>query len=319
VDTTNKITERSDGDLDRIIRELNTRWTGKLPVEAIRAAQEHREEMIPRLIQTITDATEQAKSGPTPKGNAHFFALFLLTEFKAIESLPAILDAISLPGEGPFDLFGDAVTENLWRVLAVFATEPFDTLDALISDVSLNEYVRWQAAHAYLCLVRDGLLTRDEAVDRLRNHLRDAIRNGDAVLAEGMVSDLYSYSPHEAEAEIREAFQLGLVDTRMIDIKDVERSLIEGESHFQSALDHCREAGIADTVEELKSWSCFQEEPESQPHIPINTWQNGSDWDFDLSSREPSMTIRNTQQRVGRNDPCPCGSGKKHKKCCGAK
>jgi hypothetical protein len=21
-------------------------------------------------------------------------------------------------------------------------------------------------------------------------------------------------------------------------------------------------------------------------------------------------------QKVGRNDPCPCGSGKKHKKCC---
>ncbi len=23
-----------------------------------------------------------------------------------------------------------------------------------------------------------------------------------------------------------------------------------------------------------------------------------------------------TQENVGRNDPCPCGSGKKHKKCC---
>jgi hypothetical protein len=23
--------------------------------------------------------------------------------------------------------------------------------------------------------------------------------------------------------------------------------------------------------------------------------------------------------RVGRNDKCPCGSGKKHKQCCGAK
>jgi uncharacterized protein YecA (UPF0149 family) len=23
------------------------------------------------------------------------------------------------------------------------------------------------------------------------------------------------------------------------------------------------------------------------------------------------------QVRVGRNDPCPCGSGKKYKKCCG--
>ena len=26
--------------------------------------------------------------------------------------------------------------------------------------------------------------------------------------------------------------------------------------------------------------------------------------------------IRNTEQKVGRNDPCPCGSGKKFKKCC---
>ncbi|MBR2861273.1 MAG: SEC-C domain-containing protein [Clostridia bacterium] len=24
-----------------------------------------------------------------------------------------------------------------------------------------------------------------------------------------------------------------------------------------------------------------------------------------------------TSQKVGRNDPCPCGSGKKYKQCCG--
>ncbi|MBU5428438.1 SEC-C domain-containing protein [Tissierella pigra] len=24
----------------------------------------------------------------------------------------------------------------------------------------------------------------------------------------------------------------------------------------------------------------------------------------------------NTRQKIGRNDPCPCGSGKKYKKCC---
>lgn len=24
------------------------------------------------------------------------------------------------------------------------------------------------------------------------------------------------------------------------------------------------------------------------------------------------------QEKIGRNDPCPCGSGKKFKKCCGA-
>ena len=31
----------------------------------------------------------------------------------------------------------------------------------------------------------------------------------------------------------------------------------------------------------------------------------------------PVATVRNTESKVGRNDPCPCGSGKKYKKCCG--
>ncbi|MDD3448692.1 MAG: YchJ family protein [Gammaproteobacteria bacterium] len=29
-------------------------------------------------------------------------------------------------------------------------------------------------------------------------------------------------------------------------------------------------------------------------------------------------TVRRDAPKVGRNDPCPCGSGKKYKKCCGA-
>lgn len=29
-------------------------------------------------------------------------------------------------------------------------------------------------------------------------------------------------------------------------------------------------------------------------------------------------TVKRTSAKVGRNSPCPCGSGKKHKKCCGA-
>lgn len=29
------------------------------------------------------------------------------------------------------------------------------------------------------------------------------------------------------------------------------------------------------------------------------------------------QTVVNTEKRVGRNDPCPCGSGKKYKNCCG--
>lgn len=32
----------------------------------------------------------------------------------------------------------------------------------------------------------------------------------------------------------------------------------------------------------------------------------------------PVKPIVREADKVGRNDPCPCGSGKKYKKCCGA-
>ena len=37
------------------------------------------------------------------------------------------------------------------------------------------------------------------------------------------------------------------------------------------------------------------------------------------SGEAPSKveTIRRDQPKIGRNDPCPCGSGKKYKLCCG--
>ena len=28
--------------------------------------------------------------------------------------------------------------------------------------------------------------------------------------------------------------------------------------------------------------------------------------------------VKKAAEKIGRNDPCPCGSGKKYKKCCGA-
>jgi preprotein translocase subunit SecA len=33
---------------------------------------------------------------------------------------------------------------------------------------------------------------------------------------------------------------------------------------------------------------------------------------------EPAKPVARSSDKVGRNDPCPCGSGKKYKKCCGA-
>ena len=36
-----------------------------------------------------------------------------------------------------------------------------------------------------------------------------------------------------------------------------------------------------------------------------------------LLSRQRSAKAAKTKAKVGRNDPCPCGSGRKYKECCG--
>ena len=39
--------------------------------------------------------------------------------------------------------------------------------------------------------------------------------------------------------------------------------------------------------------------------------------DRDMKNRELSYLFHNKQKKMYPNDPCPCGSGKKYKKCCG--
>ena len=38
---------------------------------------------------------------------------------------------------------------------------------------------------------------------------------------------------------------------------------------------------------------------------------------FDIMSTPKPEKPATPAQKVGRNDPCPCGSGKKYKNCCG--
>jgi Predicted metal-binding protein related to the C-terminal domain of SecA len=44
----------------------------------------------------------------------------------------------------------------------------------------------------------------------------------------------------------------------------------------------------------------------------------GGAWFFYDGRAVKQETIKKEGPDVGRNDPCPCGSGKKYKKCCGA-
>jgi SEC-C motif-containing protein len=46
--------------------------------------------------------------------------------------------------------------------------------------------------------------------------------------------------------------------------------------------------------------------------------KEGGRWYYVDGKLPTPETIKREAPKVGRNDPCPCGSGKKYKKCCGA-
>jgi SEC-C motif-containing protein len=44
--------------------------------------------------------------------------------------------------------------------------------------------------------------------------------------------------------------------------------------------------------------------------------REGGGWIYTRPLREGPAPFRETVKKPGRNDPCPCGSGKKYKQCC---
>ena len=303
---------------------------GKLPESALRWAQAHHEEMIPGLIRLVEEATANARAGDVPETNGHFFAFCLLTEFQSREAWPALLAAMRLPGELSTDLFGDLI-HGVWKTtIRTLASDRVDDVLALIRDPEVYEYVRWSAVGGLVQMVAWGVRSRDEVVGWLRALFLEACAARDLTVSAGIVCETCDLWPGELMEEFRSAFDRDLVDDEIIGWEDVEEHHAEGlEATMKRLIDGRSE--LTDTVTELSRWASFtertptpQEFPAPRPapspypqHLPRPMPLSGP---VPVGGRhEPGVgTIRLDAPRVGRNDPCPCGSGKKFKKCCGS-
>ena len=83
---------------------------------------------------------------------------------------------------------------------------------------------------------------------------------------------------------------------------------IEGFNMFDEMVASIRE----DTSRMLLTMELRTEQPLQREQVAKPTGESGAD-DGSVK-KQPAKKIA----KPGRNDPCPCGSGKKYKKCCGA-
>ena len=71
----------------------------------------------------------------------------------------------------------------------------------------------------------------------------------------------------------------------------------------------------SETEIEFIAW--YKENGKPVRHQELSVFKKVDDAWFFFDSRFPGQgTVVNSAPKVGRNDPCPCGSGKKYKKCC---
>jgi hypothetical protein len=130
------------------------------------------------------------------------------------------------------------------------------------------------------------------------------------------------------EQEIRALFEKDLIDPESIHPEDIDEALALGKEGALARL-HGPRHGFIDDLEQQMSWmEGFHAPPDDQPdpigspapalnpddlpYSPIVGFEPLGDDDDML----PDTYVR-PEPKVGRNDPCICGSGKKYKKCCG--
>jgi preprotein translocase subunit SecA len=65
-------------------------------------------------------------------------------------------------------------------------------------------------------------------------------------------------------------------------------------------------------VRHYEMWKRVINDPEHPAHKAINIAESGQG----IPPSRPQT--RRPEQKIGPNDPCPCGSGRKYKKCCRA-
>jgi len=288
---------------EQILHELE-RATGRFPRAAVEAAVMRREEITPELLQILGDTTERAVEIDAERDYmAHLYAMFLLAQFREVCAYPLIVKFASLPGELPHSLCGDFITEDLGKVLASVCGGDLAGIQSLIESEAVNEWVRGAALSSLVTLVVVGQKSREEIVSYFASLFRGKLERQFSHVWNELVSCTADLYPGELIADIERAYEDGLVEPGYIGWADVNDDLACGKDQMLERLaakSHHRL--VEDTVREMEWWACFHENKTTLRPAP----------------RTASGQVKPAKPKTGRNDPCPCGGGKKFKKCCGA-
>jgi hypothetical protein len=277
---------------------------GVFPEKEIKQLIESKEAAIPELLSVLEytrDNIDWILSNNTY--NACIFATYLLAQFREYKAYKLLFEILRNLGESADDLYGDAITEDMGRILASVCNNDISLIKQLIEDSSIDEHVRSSAINALVLLVVRNELKRDEIIVYFRSLYEYKLEREYSFVWDALVLNTYNLHPKELMSEIKKVYEEDLVDEYCVSFdniveqikikKEIVLKKLEKDKHFTF---------IEDTINEFRYWACFNKS--NTPGL-----QNEN---FIIEKSEGNTY----QPKIGRNDLCPCGSGKKYKKCC---
>jgi hypothetical protein len=283
----------------------------RLPVSAIAICVIRIEEAAPTL-RTLLARAVLGESLTESEALLLFRGLHILGGARDTRTFKPLMLLLRRSTEELDELLGDAITETLSKITVGVFDGDSDALLAAIVDSRIDEFARDALFGAAAFLAWNGQIDRDRLQQFLVRFYEERLaEDGDHAWV-GWQETIALLGLRTLQPIVHQAFRDGRIAADVLSSEDFDSDLDAAENapddvaRFQSA----GTGYIEDVVTALEWTDRFYETFDDE------TVDNDGEGSWDDEWGALATPIVNPLRAVGRNDPCPCGSGKKFKKCC---
>lgn len=296
-----------------------------MPVQAIRAATEQQEKITPVLLKAL-DAVKirEKRSSSAGKSRLAVHALYLLTQFREVQAWPLVVELFSSMSAQDNvsigDDFDEIVCDSLSQIFATLSKGDIRPLQSIVENTSIDEYVRDAALSALVVLYQQGDLELQVLTSYLHQLYQFGLEQEPNQVWNAWVQACYNTQPDEFMDVLRALYEREIADPFYITPEELSErcgkapEAIREELMLREAEYYCY---ITDAIVGLRKLSCYSGEENELLKSMENMVINQTTPVASVPESAPALFPETADySHVGRNDPCPCGSGKKFKKCC---
>lgn len=298
-------------DAARIVDELT--HYDRLPESALRAASAERQLLVPEFLRLV----ERFAAGEAdPDSEALLLVFHLLGEWRETAAYRPLVAFLRRPSDALDVAIGDAVTTTCHRVVAsVFDGDPEPLFD-LILDPATDQYVRSRMCEVLAMLAVRGAMRRGKATRFLDEAQTKLEAEPGCFVWNGWQSAIAMLGLAEMAPRVKDVFEREVIDRTWMTYRHFEEDLDYALANPASPHPNWETeyALFDDTVAELSRWYGFSDQYfADRRRFDRHAARQEQPARLVTSRKAPLV---NPARSVGRNDPCPCGSGLKYKRCC---